>query len=50
MATGPLNTTNETQGISTITESVVLGTAYNAECVAMTVSTMDLWNNAFLEL
>jgi hypothetical protein len=45
MAADPINATTETQGISTTTGVVVLGTMSNSETVVMTASTMDLRDN-----
>jgi len=45
MAADPINTTTETQGISTTTGVVVFGTMTNSESAVMTASTMDLRNN-----
>ncbi|OPY41880.1 MAG: hypothetical protein A4E41_00699 [Methanoregulaceae archaeon PtaU1.Bin066] len=45
MAADPINATTETQGISTTTGAVVMGTMTNSESVVMTVSTMDLRDN-----
>ena len=45
MAADPINATTETQGISTTTGVVVMGTMTNSESVVMTISTMDLRDN-----
>jgi len=45
MAVDPINATTETQGISTSTGVVVLGTMTNSESVVMTASNMDIRNN-----
>jgi len=45
MAAAPINATTETQGISTTTGVVVLGTMTNSESAVMTASTMDLRDN-----
>jgi len=45
MAADPINATTETQGISTTTGAVVMGTMTNSESIVMTASTMDLRNN-----
>jgi hypothetical protein len=45
MAADPINATTETQGISTTTGVVTLGTMTNSETVVMTASTMDLRDN-----
>ena len=45
MAADPINATTETQGISTTTGVVVLGTMTNSESAVMTASTMDLRDN-----
>jgi len=45
MAADPINATTETQGISTTTCAVVMGTMTNSESIVMTASTMDLRNN-----
>jgi len=45
MAADPINATTETQGISTTTGVVLMGTMTNSETVVMTASTMDLRDN-----
>jgi len=45
MAADPINAITETQGISTTTGVVVMGTMSNSESVVMTISTMDLRDN-----
>jgi len=45
MAVDPIPATSETQGISTSTGVVVLGTMTNTETVVMSISTQDLRNN-----
>ena len=45
MAADPINATTETQGISTTTGAVVLGTMTNSETIVFTGSTMDLRDN-----
>ncbi len=45
MAADPINATTETQGISTNTGAVVMGTMTNSETIVFTGSTMDLRDN-----
>ena len=45
MAADPINATTETQGISTTTGAVVMGTMTNSETIVFTGSTMDLRDN-----
>ncbi|HNQ28755.1 MAG: hypothetical protein A4E36_00618 [Methanoregulaceae archaeon PtaB.Bin009] len=45
MAADPINATVETQGISTTTGTVVLGTMTNSETIVFTGSTMDIRDN-----
>ena len=45
MAADPINATTETQGISTTTGTVVLGTMTNTETIVITASTMDIRDN-----
>ncbi|HII75974.1 MAG TPA: hypothetical protein HA264_02795, partial [Methanolinea sp.] len=45
MAVDPINATTETQGISTSTGVIVMGTMTNSETVVMTMSNQDIRNN-----
>ncbi len=49
MAVDPINATTETQGISTTTGVIVMGTMTNTETVVMTASNMDMRDNPPLQ-